>query len=315
MEVSNNKLDEYQNKIQKLCDELMTIKDKLHVLSSITNEIEEINPKYFVCVNIIDKLCALNKRVSGNDELLSLVSSLRYTLEVLITTKLFIQEPQYIYNVYYCIYLQQQNKLNYLIKRAKDECNFLEELEKEEQSLVESTISEDEVAASSISKVFSLMNKKSKERITFFLDGVEMNGFGFQKYLIESQVIPKFESQLSEVEKLTTEKSKELSKLKFMNDLFDIRRQPTKVFKEFSDKRSWAEKAEEVGLKYEYELMYELTSSLMHCTSYSLFTGKFLEDEELIMMYKQMTQYLEKVVENLSIIFNLDKIECFIIRE
>lgn len=58
------------------------------------------------------------------------VSTLRYTLETLIVTKLLINEHDYFLKMYYSLYKQQENKVQNMISRIKKEIEILKEYSK-----------------------------------------------------------------------------------------------------------------------------------------------------------------------------------------
>ncbi|OCL89406.1 hypothetical protein [Arcobacter porcinus] len=77
---------------------------------------------------MIDKLSQIiNELASSNNDLHKHVSTLRYILETLIVSKLLIQEENYFAKIYFSIYKQQENKINQIIKRLKNEIKICKE--------------------------------------------------------------------------------------------------------------------------------------------------------------------------------------------
>ena len=76
--------------------------------------------------------------------------------------------------------------------------------------------------------------------------------------------------------------------------------QHTQVFKLLKDDRSWEEKAKLVELDKEYNLNYEMTSSLLHFTSYSLSTSNVAKEDEIKYNYMLINQYIKQITTNIS---------------
>lgn len=297
MSENSNDYIKYQEETMKLYKLLLQLKEKI-----VLTDLKETEIKYIICEKIIEKIVNLIEGIMKEKDLMLLVSCLRYVFETLVTTKLFIVEPNYIYKVYYSIYMHQEKKMNNIIKKAQKECKLLIKLEQEEKDIMRKYIKNEEYM---IKSIFNTMNDKAKEEITLFFGNVELNGFGYQQSLIQNKILPKYQQRLKEIKELKDKQSKIIAKSEKMNIEFDIRNQSNRVFKQLSDKRKWSEKAQDVGLLEEYNLMYELTSSLIHCTSYSLFTSNYLESEDLFVMYRQLTQYLEKILQNIKKLCNI----------
>lgn len=206
--------------------------------------------------------------------------------------------------MYYSLYKHQENKIKQMIARIENELNILKkysesyslEIEKNKQknsSDIEKLMDEDE-------KIFQQYKKSLKDNINIFFDQLEEFGFEGLIPSLEKQTLKLYKDKLHEFENLTLNKAKHLSKEKWFNEYFDVKGQHTKVFKCLTDVRSWKEKADVVDLKNEYELNYEVTSSLLHFTSYSLFTSNEISDDEINYNNMILNQYISQITTNIS---------------
>ncbi|MEI2443882.1 hypothetical protein V8V73_25320, partial [Priestia megaterium] len=320
-----DKVDNYKNRLVILCDELQTLYRQLESKIDIQSK-EEEKIKDEVCKNLVHTLHNLvSTALNSNDNLITLVSTLRYTLESLIVTKLCLKEPDYIYKMYFQTEMIHNSRLNSMISRIQNEIKLLDELDLEEQRLtikygkelvkkikkLEDTYKDDadllggkvRKASSELKeKIFSEMNQKAYEHISLFFEDVENNGFDFQKDLIKNQLLSPYEEELRKSEKKLEEIARNLANSDYFSELFNLSGQPEKVWEALEDKkrgryRTWQQKASTVNLGDEYTSIYELTSKLLHCVSYSIFTSKFLAEEELLLIYRQLFQYIKKIIK------------------
>ena len=104
------------------------LKTKLEKYKSSLITSEETSIKYDLSITLIDKLSQIIDELSKSDnDLHKLVSTLRYTLETLIVTKLLNIENDYFLKVTFSIYEQQINKMKSIIKRLEKELIVLKE--------------------------------------------------------------------------------------------------------------------------------------------------------------------------------------------
>ncbi|MGH1286541.1 hypothetical protein [Bacillus toyonensis] len=324
-----DKLHSYKSSLVVLCDELQQLYKQIESKSNENLKFEEEKIKYAVCKNMLYTIHNLvSNALDSNDNLITLVSTLRYTLESLVVTKLCMLEPEYIYKIYFQTEVIHKSRLVSMISRIKKEIKQLDELDAEEKGKIVTygnelvkkirewkdieKVSEEllsvkirEASSKMKEKVFSEMNEKAYEHINLFFEDFENNGFGFQKYLLETQLLPRYEEELRNTEIKLQEIAKNLSQSVYMSQFFSFYGKPEKVWKELEDKekgkfRPWKQKAITVGLGDEHEAIYELTSKLLHCVSYSLFTSKFLAGEELLLIYRQLSQYLKKIITGVN---------------
>lgn len=256
---------------------------------------------------MINKLLQIINELNTNSDLHKYVSTLRYTLETLIVTELLVNEKLYFVKIYYAIYIQQENKVKQMIIRIKHEIELLKKYSKKynlEQEQLKSKYSqtnnefwdEDE-------RMFQAYKTLVLEKnINSFFTEKELEEYGFEGLIIhlEKTVLPIYTNKLEENELLTLNKAKQLSKETWFKEYFGARIQHTQIFKLLNDDRSWAKKAEDANLSHEYNLNYDMTSSLLHFTSYSLFTSNEVNDTEIAYNNKIINQYIKQIVKNIS---------------
>ena len=97
------------------------------------------------------------------------------------------------------------------------------------------------------------------------------NGYGFQAYLIERDVVPKIQQNLEDAKN-----SYEEIKSAWANKISEF----NKEFKKWS----WKEMSNRVQMDRDYDFIYSYTSRLLHAFPHSLTTNqKNLEDSEVLM--------------------------------
>jgi|GEM_PF-6035187 len=93
----------------------------------------KVDIRYKLSSSILNKLIVLTeKMLSDNGELVRDVSSLRYTLEALITVKLFKKDEKYMLTTYYSLFNKQIELTENIIKRLKYEIGLYEKLAEKE---------------------------------------------------------------------------------------------------------------------------------------------------------------------------------------
>ncbi len=254
---------------------------------------------------MIEKLEKIIDELSNNEtDLHKYVSTLRYTLETLIITKLLVKESDYFLKMYYSLYIHQENKIKHLISRLENEIELLKkyaifynlEVEKNMKKYSSDLIKLDDENE----KVFKFFKQEAQSNINIFFNQLEDFGFDILVSHLEEKNLKIYKDKLSEFENLTLNKAKHLAKEPWFKEYFDVKKQHSKVFKCLTDVRSWKEKADIVDLKNEYELNYEVTSSLLHFTSYSLFTSNEIHIDEINYNNMIINQYVNQITINIS---------------
>lgn len=289
-----NMTEEIQIKLK----ELENKKKEIQILEMMFDNIGEENIKYQISKHIINKLAKLINELNKNpDDLHKQVSTSRYVLETLIITQLLIKEKDYFLKLYFSIYTQQENKIKNMKERLEEEIKVLKEYQvKYKQEIKNNTSDENE-------KIFQKYKNEINRDIRIFTLKLEELGFDGLIYILKNEHLVQYENKLKEIQDKKIEKAelleKEWFKKYFPNEINNLE----EVFGLLEDKRIWRKKAKDASLENEYKLNYEITSSLMHFNSYSLFTLKDIKDEEIKYYYLLLNQYLERIINNLNLFF------------
>jgi len=288
---SKNILNELSNKLDKYKSQLV--------------KSEEAEIKHHISTAIIEKLLKVFEELEKNEkDLHKQVSTLRYTLETLIITRLLIKEADYFLKMYYSLYEHQENKRNIMIKRVENELALLREYamkySHEKKNNKQLYSKDPQTMNDENERVFQFYKKQIQEHINIYFDHLEELGFESSLYLLENEILKQYQNELTEFKQVKINRAKHLSKQEWFKKYFDVKKQHSKVFKSLKDVRSWEEKAELVKLSNEYKLNYERTSSLLHFNSYSLFTSNEINQDEIDYNYQILNQYVSHIVKNIN---------------
>lgn len=138
-------------------------------------------------------------------------------------------------------------------------------------------------------------------------------GYGYTKSILESKILPQYNNRLKQFENAKIKVAKEILENQTICELFNFRNQHTKVFKELKDNRSWEEKARLSGLQNEYKLVYDLSSAVLHSTSYSYGTTVEIPESEIEMILNLCFKYSKKIMLNINSFSNLNFYQKFIV--
>ena len=292
---------DFENIIQSEKDFLVKMESKLPVYSMFRDF-----EKHQLIVSVLQKVILIQENINvNNGELIPLNAYLRYVLETLIQTELLIKEPEYKFKLFYSVYNHQVSKSIKFLERLNKEIKLMKEYEKVDNGLLKSIVIKGIEEGKDPKEVKQLHKEKVEElddksdlEFTIFTGDYKNNGYSFSAYLMETQLVPKYKARINQVEKLRTDKAKELVVDSRLTKHFDFKRQHTKVFKLLSDDRSWKIKAETVSLEDEYNLVYDITSSILHSTSYSLITNSQPVGDEIGLAKELIYKYSKKILQN-----------------
>jgi len=245
--------------------------------------------KYTVFVNIVNKLISILNELNNNQNDLHKQSiTLRYCLEATIISKLFIIEKNYFLKFYYALNSQHEKKIQISIDRINSEILFLQNL---------NTSSSKEV-------------KKIHTNIHVYIDDHDIDKYSLTDlvFLLKDK-LAFYKKSLKDIQELKKKEIKELSTEALFTEYFNQENQYTKILKQLEDKRGWKEKSINAGLEKEYILTYESTSSLLHFTSFSIFTEHDIGKNEVKENYSLISQYIKKVINNLEEFIECKNIE------
>lgn len=317
---------DFKKRISELSLELPLLIEELDEKTSATISDKDEQIKYIICKNIIIKLNDIIKDlIEANDNIMTVVSSLRYALETLITLKFFIKVPKSLYKAFYVVDYMELEIIEGRIKRLEKECKLLERLDNLEKEnsvfygnellekikLWQEEYKDDKVllgwkireASEWIkNKICNETDKILDEDIpSIFLKDAKIYGMGFQKHLLETYMLPQYEKARDITKSKIINMETEITQSSLMNHLFDFQGNPQKSIKKIlTESPKMVVKAEEVGLKDEYDFIYKFTSKMLHFTSYSSLTSNSLKDEELLLFYNQFYQYMYQIILNIK---------------
>lgn len=290
-----------------------SINERKALLFSLEN-----NEVYQISLNIVEKIISIQKQLlRENSSLIENYSSLRYILETLIQTELLLLEPKYTYVLFYSIHNHQTDKTSKIIERIKKEILIMEKYDAEDHKTT--TILSDgykkqedsKISQEKFNKAVKELDDKADLEFTMFCGNFKSLGYGYTKSILENKLLPEYEKRLKLFEDGKIEIAKKLLKKPTITALFQFNNQHTKVFTELKDTRSWKEKAKTAQLEDEYNLVYDLSSAVLHSTSYSYLTSKDIDEYEIEMIKKLCFQYSKKIMINLNLYTKMELYELF----
>lgn len=290
-----------------------SINDKKALLFSLEN-----HEVYQISLNIAEKLISIQRQLFGNkSSLIENYSSLRYILETLIQTELLLLEPKYTYILFYSIHNHQTDKTNKFIERIKKEILIMKKYELEDSKTT--TILTDghkrkentEISQEKFQKAVKELDDNADLEYTMFCGNFKYWGYGFTKSILVTKILPEYQNRLKLFEKGKTEIAKKLLKKTTVTKFFQFNNQHSKVFTVLKDTRGWKEKAKVAQLEDEYNLVYDLSSAVLHSTSYSYLTNKDIDEYESGITQKLCFQYSKKIMINLNAYTKMELFELF----
>lgn len=297
-----------------------SIKDKKSFFFSLENS--EI---YHLSLNIVEKIISIQKLIlTENSSLIENYSSLRYILETLIQSELLIKEPEYTYKLFYSIHNHQIDKTKKYIERIKREILIMKKYELEDRKTTEifknGIENKEHIEETKIKhqKAEKEIDDKADLEYTMFCGNFKWLGYGYVQSELENKVLPKYKERLKLFENSKIEIAKKLVKKESVAKHFNFNRQHSKVFNELKDIRNWKDKAKLTNLENEYDLVYDLSSAVLHSTSYSYRTSIDIKDYEIKMIKDLCFKYSKKIMINLNSYTNMefyDKFKMIILDE
>ena len=248
--------------------------------------------------------------------------SLRFTLEMLIHTRLFLKEPPFLFKAYYSILMHQKEKAEVMIRRIKFEIDMLNEMEALEKKqftekvkpaiakaneLGETVSAKDRAAhiLTAMKETEDYVNAAATEEISPFIDSALHLGFGFAAHLLTEQNLKKYQAHLDYLLKIKDNMESLLIKDTAFQRHFNVGHQKSKVLSALKDGRDWGQKAKDAGLEREFDFAYSYTSSLIHAVSFATFTPSELSDSEVFLLLTLQCQYAERIRTDLQVLCGL----------
>lgn len=309
--MENNPRINTENMINQIVESIKSKKCEIKELisslkkknNSTSEKYSEENWRIYIYYDSLIKLRLLIENNFNYLETLGILSTTRYIFELNIWLSLVNKNEKY--SIVYCSILLNNQKRYYEDSLAQiereislfEEVNDLETvLIKEKVEYAKSVIDKEEkeelmrnVSSSAMSEIDSIVAKKF---CTNFIEG-QFNGYGYQAYLLKTNMIPKIRVSLCDIEKELTE---------FRNLLTE---EQVEIIRRNS-RWNWKNKAQEVDMVEEYEFIYSNTSRLLHATPVSITTNmKNLELEEMLVYLRYIEFSYKNTIKLTNKILNI----------
>jgi hypothetical protein len=235
-------------------------------------------------------------------ETLGLLSTTRYIFEVLVWLRCLDHDPKYGLIFYSQVIDDQIQHTKNLLAKVESEIALFEEISKEEAlqldkhiQIISSSVSEDPKATADKFKQiqeFAMKESDRKARRSFCLYAYDAksNGYGFQAHLLRTNVL---ETLQKKMDLLNVDRKALDSNLKENSHL---RSKNGKVKKRM--RWNWAEQANQVDMKEQYDFIYKNSSRMLHATPSSIFTDqKNLEPAEMLIYLEYIFVSMLDVLE------------------
>jgi hypothetical protein len=204
-----------------------------------------------------------------SDETFGVLATTRYMLELLIWFRLLHNDP----SKYSFIYVKQlitdkRDHAREHLAKVKNEIKLFNDLDKKDDlDINQSNSRSGEELADLIRNNMNEIDRLARRQFCLYGEDAKTRGYGYQAYLIETQVIPKLEAEIEELQKLKGLAISQMPKTA----------QGHKPW-------FWKEQAAAAGMSGQFEFVYAYTSRLLHATPTSMTTNqKNLELKEIEM--------------------------------
>lgn len=222
-------------------------------------------------------------------ETLSLLVSARYVFEASIWLKLFELNMDYSLIYYKELLKTQLRYYEDTLAQLRREIAFLKrfgEIDQESsKTLIEQTIESGSVAGfgSNLRSAMDRVDAEAARCFSIFSDQAKTNGYGYQAYLVEHNVIPPAETAIANIES-------DISKFE--------REVPDTVQKLLKGRWQWREMSKRAGMLEEHDYIYSYASKLIHATPASITTDqKNLEIDEVCVFLRYIHFKLLEIID------------------
>lgn len=210
-------------------------------------------------------------------ETMGVISVARYIFELSIWLKLFKLDPRYGLVYYHQLLDTQERYFQAVRAQLVREVAMLKSFDDKEGISRGEVLENIEGVPSatlltSLNTISDAIDIEASRRFSIYAKDAQVNGYGFQAFLIESKAIPQVEHALADI----AEEKRQ----------FDVN--VSQDIKDLIPRRwQWRQMAEKVGLIDEYDYIYSFTSKLLHATPASITTDqKNLELAEIRVFLK-----------------------------
>lgn len=273
--------------------------------------------RFHISRETISKLKVLLSDSNNTNDLLSKYATLRYILETLVNVKLLNLEETYTFKLYYSIFSVQVEKTEKFISKINQEIELAKKYDeretKEQKELMDRIdLTDAKLYKEELDKITASIDNDSDYESVIFWGDYKNNGYGYTSHLIDTKVKSEYEKRLNELSaKLSQVKTKVYNDNR-IKSLFGFTSEED-VYAKLKDRRTWKDKARAVGLENDYTLIYDLSSSIIHSTVYSLFTDNDLNESDTSLVNTLVTRYINNIVRELKTYSNVDKLSKFVI--
>jgi len=254
---------------------------------------------YWVLVAYADALTRLNLILEQNFrfvETLGVLAITRYIFELLVWLRVLSRDSRYGLTYYFQIMEKQIRYYEDLVTKMQQEIALLKQLGEEEsvqnEAVIKATAKSDKDSPKALSdllrQVQAETDRKARQNFCMYADQAKTNGYSFQAFLIEKQLLPKLHAQLAE------------SMRERARWLASIKETPPIGTRWENQERSWKwkEQAAIAGMTEQFEFIYSFTSRLLHATPVSLTTNqKLLEPDEMHMFLEYIYVSILDIVD------------------
>lgn len=305
---SDNKMETLIQTLDKIYTEI----ERLETVFKSTGQTE----RFYITREILSKLKVLLSDTNNTTDLLSKYATLRYILETLINVKLLNLEETYTFKLYYSIFSIQVEKTEKFISKINQEIELAKKYDERENKEWKELMDRIDVTGvkllEELDKITTSIDNDSDYESVIFWGDYKNNGYGFTSHLIETKVKNEYEKRLNELTAILSQVKTKVYKDSRLKTLFGFTSEED-VYEKLKERRTWKDKAKAVDLENDYTLIYDLSSSIIHSTVYSLFTDNDLNESDTNLVNTLVTRYINNIVRELKTYSNVDTLSKFVI--
>lgn len=204
--------------------------------------------------------------ISESISTFNLLAAARYLFEALVWVRTINGNADWAAVFIIHAFEEQAQHLDGLRKQAEFEASYFSELDQEDldqstkAALAAIAAGADASALQTIEKsVRDEIDKRARRALCLYADSAKCNGYGYESQIISKKIIPRIESERTS---LLAERAGIEAKL------------PERIGNLAREKRSWEQRARNVGMFRQYDFIYRYTSRLLHAMPASIYTGQ-----------------------------------------
>ena len=253
------------------------------------------------------------ERALGSMELLAVS---RHLFEALVWLKLFNVDSQFGL-VFYARFLAQQEESQLkLIEKIEQEVVLFEEYDALDNAALFASFdpvlnkpadeARAETARQEHATRIKVLDDEVRRQFTLYGAAAKLNGYGWQAHLLRTRAIPEQMVSLAKIREHLTRFDSERDTL--MSGRY-------RGMAEWKARWNWYDRADEVGLKRQYDFLYGFTSRLLHATPMNLITETGLLEPERILLLEYVYVAVRDVLQEIEAFDFPGKIRVLILPE